>query len=121
MDLVACRSTATGSRSPREEDASHMKKIPPFKLISEPLNDDARNLPKFKWAPREIGTRHQLGGEPKFLQDVIWPSCPSGHGKMTFYGQLDSINDDICIADCGMVYVFICFECYDTISIVQSN
>jgi hypothetical protein len=40
---------------------------------------------------------------------------------MTFYGQLDSINDDICIADCGMVYVFICFECYKSIAIIQSN
>ena len=41
--------------------------------------------------------------------------------KMTFYGQLDSINDDICIADCGMIYVFICFDCFKAISIVQSN
>ena len=23
--------------------------------------------------------------------------------------QIDSINDDICLADCGMVYVFVCF------------
>jgi hypothetical protein len=98
-----------------------MKTIPPFKLIPEPLNDEARRLPKFKWASNEIGTRHRLGGEPQLLQDEQWPTCPAGHGRMTFFGQLDSINDDICIADCGMIYVFICFDCSKAISIVQSN
>ena len=98
-----------------------MKSIPPIKLIPEPLTDEARNLPKFKWASKEIGTRHRLGGEPQFLQNEQWPSCPAGHGRMTFYGQLDSINDDICIADCGMIYVFMCFDCYEAISLVHSN
>ena len=28
---------------------------------------------------------------------------------MTYYAQLDSINDEFCIADCGMIYVFVCF------------
>ena len=41
-----------------------MKNIPPFKLVPEPLNEEAKNLPKFKWADDEIGTRHQLGGKP---------------------------------------------------------
>jgi hypothetical protein len=89
-------------------------------LTPEPLNDEARQTPKFKWASGEIGTRHQLGGEPQFLQNEQWPSCPDGHGKMTFYGQLDSINDEICIADCGMIYVFICLDCYQAISMVHS-
>jgi len=97
-----------------------MKKIPPFKLVPEPQNDDAKNLPKFKWATKEIGTRHQLGGEPKFLQSASWPSCPTCREEMTFYGQLDSINDVICIADCGMIYVFICFGCFQSSSMVQS-
>jgi hypothetical protein len=43
------------------------------------------------------------------------------HGKMTFYAQLDSINDDICIADCGMIQVFLCFDCFATKSVVQSG
>ena len=64
-----------------------MKTIPPFKLTPEPLSEAARNMPKFKWAGKEVGTRHQLGGEPAFLQNVHWPDCPSGHGKMTFYAQ----------------------------------
>ena len=33
-----------------------MKSIPPIKLVPEPLTDEARNLLKFKWAPKEIGT-----------------------------------------------------------------
>jgi hypothetical protein len=98
-----------------------MKVIPAFRLVPEPQGDDAKGLPKFKWAPKEIGTRHQLGGKPSFLQNAIWPACSNGHGQMTFYGQIDSINDDFCIADCGLVYVFVCFDCYESISIVQSN
>ncbi len=98
-----------------------MKSIPPFKLNPEPLSDEARHMSKFKWASKEIGTRHRLGGEPQHFDKEQWPSCSGGHGKMTFYGQLDSINDDICIADCGIVYVFLCFDCYRAIAVVSSN
>jgi len=98
-----------------------MKMIPRFKLILEPQSEEARNVAEFKWAGKEIGTRHQLGGEPGFLQDASWPACPSCHKKMTFYGQLDSIGDDVCLADCGMIYVFVCFDCYTSTSFVQSN
>lgn len=45
-----------------------MKTIPPFRLKPEPLNEAAKNLPKFKWAGDNIGTRHQLGGEPTYIQ-----------------------------------------------------
>ena len=98
-----------------------MKKIPSFKLVPEPQDEEASALPKFKWAPKEIGTRHQLGGEPQFLQRESWPNCSACRKSMTFYGQLDSINDDICIADCGMIYVFVCFGCFETTSIIHSN
>lgn len=98
-----------------------MKKIPTFKLVPEPQSDDARDLPKFRWARKEIGTRHQLGGSPQFIQQPMCPDCPNGHGKMVFYGQLDSINDDICLADCGIIYVFVCFECFESRSFVQSS
>jgi uncharacterized protein YwqG len=97
-----------------------MRKIPPFKLITQAFNEEASKLPKFKLAPDEIGTRHQLGGEPFFLQEEAFPSCPSCNKKMTFYAQLDSINDEFQIADCGMVYVFICFYCNETKSVIQS-
>lgn len=42
-------------------------KIPPFKLVPEPLSPKAAELPKFKWVGKdpgggEIDTRHKLGG-----------------------------------------------------------
>jgi len=97
-------------------------KIPPFRLKPEPLDAEAASLRKFESAPPETGTKHQLGGEPTFLQKHHeWPNCPSCKERMTFYGQLDSINDDIVIADCGMVYVFVCLECNESASFIQSN
>ena len=97
-----------------------MRKIPPFKLRPEPLNDEARNLPGFKWAPDKVGTRHQLGGEPSFIQEADHPACPSCNSLMTFYAQIDSINDDFLIADCGMIYTFLCFNCNELKSFIQS-
>ena len=41
----------------------------------EPLNDETRNLPKFKWAASNIGQRHQLDGEPNFIREDDWPQC----------------------------------------------
>jgi len=97
-----------------------MKKIPPFKLEPIPLNDEAKKLAKFKWADEDVGKRHQLGGEPAFLQEEERPICPDCKKIMTFYGQLDSINDDYIIADCGMIYIFFCFDCNEVKAIVQS-
>jgi hypothetical protein len=94
--------------------------IPPFKLELIPLNDDARNLQKFEYADPIIGTRHKIGGEPDYLQEKENLNCPDCGKKMTFYAQLDSINDQFCIADCGMIYVFICFDCCETKAIIQS-
>ena len=97
-----------------------MKKIPPFKLIMKPLDNAAKDLPGFKWTDRLIDKRHKLGGEPDFIQKEDWPMCPECGLQMTFYGQLDSINDDFCIADCGIIYIFLCFDCNKAISIIQS-
>lgn len=95
--------------------------IPPFRLIPEALNEEARKLEKFKWADKLVGSRHQLGGNPSFLQREELPICPCCHNKMIFYAQLDSINDDYVIADCGMIYVFICFDCNETRAVIQSS
>jgi len=100
-------------------------KIPPFKLVPQPLSQEAADQPKFKWAGRdsagrEVGTRHKLGGDPDFLQGTETPPCPDCKEPMTFYGQLDSINDEFCLADCGIIYVFVCFGCYTTTSFIHS-
>jgi uncharacterized protein YwqG len=97
-----------------------MKSIPPFQLIPKALSEEARKMPRFKWAEAIIGTRHKLGGEPDFIQKTTVPHCKECNKEMVFYAQLDSINDEFCIGDCGMIYVFICFECLSSVSIIQS-
>jgi hypothetical protein len=96
-----------------------MKKIPKFRLVAEPMTSEAAALPAFKWAGGDIGKRHQLGGEPEFIQKINFPTCSCGE-IMSFYAQIDSINDDIVIADCGMIFLFLCFSCFESKSIVQS-
>lgn len=98
-----------------------MPSIPPFRLRPEPLSAEAEALPGFEWAAEEVGQRHQLGGEPEWLQGDATPVCSECGEKMTFYGQLDSINDDIVLADAGLVYVFVCFDDFQARAIVQSG
>jgi hypothetical protein len=97
-----------------------MNPIPPFRLRPEPLSPEAAALPGFKWAEPEMGTRHQLGGEPMWVQGDETPVCPDCGNRMTFYGQLDSINDEFNLADCGLIYVFVCFDDFEAKAIVQS-
>jgi hypothetical protein len=40
---------------------------------------------------------------------------------MQFYGQLDSIGDRFNLADCGIIYVFVCSDCWTTSSVLQSG
>lgn len=91
-----------------------MREIPPFRLVPEPLNDEAATLPPFKWAGPEPGTRHGLGGRPDAIQPLEYPNCPQCGERMTFYGQLDSINDEF------VVGVFVCFDCLAASATIQS-
>ena len=93
--------------------------IPKIPLIPNPKTDEAKNAIGFKWND-EAGTRHQLGGKPEFIQEEEWPICSCGN-KMTFYGQLDSIGDEFDLADCGIIYVFVCFNCFQTKSVLQGH
>jgi hypothetical protein len=95
--------------------------IPPFRLVPEGLTEEAAALPPFSWADPEIGSRHRLGGRPTFLQEARIPACSDCGEPMTFYGQLDSINDEFNLADCGLVYVFVCFDCFTAQAFVQSG
>jgi hypothetical protein len=97
-------------------------KIPPFRLVPEPLNDEARNnSPGFRWAKPGVGQRHRLGGEPEFIHGDERPACPRCRNEMTFYGQLDSLNDAIALGDAGMIYVFACFDCLEVQAILQTS
>ena len=88
-----------------------MEPLPPFRLRPEPANAEAEAIKLgFQWAPDEVGHRHQLGGTARWLQRDETPTCVECGETMTFYGQFDSVNDDFVLADCGLVYVFVCFN-----------
>ena len=94
-------------------------KIPEIPLVPATASDEARAAVGYRWAESHMGHRHKLGGEPDWIQEPEVPSCC---GKaMTFYGQLDSIGDEIDLADCGMIYVFVCFDCFTTHSVLQAG
>lgn len=99
-----------------------MKTIPRFRLVAEPVGVEAASLPRFRFAGTEVGTRHQLGGLPEDPpNDPYWPRCSDCGDKMTFYGQLDSINDEFCIADVGVIQVYVCLDCNDVKALIASS
>lgn len=94
--------------------------IPEIPLEPRPATDEAKKAVGYEWND-EAGTRHKLGGTPDWQQAPEWPTCEGCGEAMTFYGQLDSIGDDYDLADCGMICVFVCFDCFTTTSILQPN
>jgi hypothetical protein len=94
-------------------------KIPEIRLVPQPETPEAEAAVGYKWN-KEAGYRHKLGGEPNWIQTEEYPRCPSCGEEMTFYGQLDSIGDDYDLADCGLIYVFVCFDCFETKSILHA-
>src|SRR5690242_59942 len=96
------------------------RRVPPFRLVAEPLSAEAEAAAGFEWAPTEVGTRHRIGGEPDDLQGADTPTCPSCAQPMTFYGQLDSVGDDFALADAGLVRVFVCFDCFEAMARIAS-
>jgi hypothetical protein len=97
------------------------KRIPPFRLDAHPLTSEADVVAGFEWASPEIGTRHRIGGVPDGVPEAEYPRCSSCGHAMTFYGQLDSIGDDVALADVGVVHVFVCFDCFDATAHVVST
>ena len=97
-----------------------MKNIPPFKLTLNPMNEKAKKI-KLLGKEEEVGNRFKLGGKPDLIRSKQNPVCPVCKESMVFYAQLDSVNEDIKIADNGMIYVYYCFECYEVKALVQSE
>jgi hypothetical protein len=96
-------------------------RIPEVPLIATPQTDDARRAVGFRWAAPEVGKRHKVGGSPDWLQEPQVPVCPACQNAMSFYGQLDSLGDAVKLAECGIIYVFVCHGCYTTQSVLQSG
>jgi uncharacterized protein YwqG len=84
-----------------------------------------------KLYPENLGERSKLGGEPEWIQEEENIKCPICKRKMSFIGQIDSIdygknvnkdNDQqlYIFGDVGMIYIFFCFDCLKPKSIFQS-
>lgn len=85
--------------------------------------------------PDSLGLRTKLGGEPDWIQTNETPHCPSCKQKMSFVGQIDSIEHDsefnphridsvspeqeYMFGDVGMIYIFFCFDCLESESVFQ--
>ena len=105
----------------RTERMTGPRRFPEIPLVPTPASREARAVVGFKWAGEKVGRRHKLVGVPDWVQPPEVPECPLCKQTMTFYGQLDSVGDEMKIADVGMVYVFLCFDCYETKSVLQSG
>jgi Domain of unknown function (DUF1963) len=96
--------------------------IPPYRLVPRPLDELARSKPPgFKWAKPPAGEHHRIGGHPDFIQKEQHPRCPSCENALTFYAQLDSLNDEFVLGDVGMIYVFVCFDCLEVRALLQTS
>jgi hypothetical protein len=111
---------AVPRRPPRHGVGAPARTLPAFRLVAEPLDGEAAALAGFAWAGPDVGRRHRLGGRPTHLPPGDHPRCPGCGRTMTFYAQLDSLNDEIVLADAGLLYVFVCFACHLSTSFVHS-
>ena len=94
-----------------------MDEIPEIPLVMDPQTPEARSMIGFKWT--DAGGAHKLGGRPEWKQEDETPDCLACSKRMTFYGQLDCLGDEVSLGDCGRIYVFVCLECLTTHSILQ--
>lgn len=96
-----------------------MRTLPRFKFTLD--LDDEVPIPSHVRDPTSItlNTRHRFGGSPDFIHDQEIPHCRFGR-PMTFYAQLDSISEAFMLAERGMIYVFVCFDCFETKALLQS-
>lgn len=69
-----------------------------------------------------IGERHRLGGSRDFVQEEDWPSCASCREPMSFYAQLDGLPaGGFDLADAGLIFVFVCFDCFNVRALLHSG
>ena len=84
--------------------------------------------------PNNLGLRTKFGGLPDWIQSPEVPCCSECSSEMYFVCQIDSFEDqnncglifdempkkiDYMFADVGMLYVFHCFECFESTCIQQ--
>ena len=103
-----------------------------YRMLFQPVPEGERAVD-----PEALGLRSKLGGVPDWEQGAEWPSCPECNEQMVFVGQLDSLEDDsdanphrrdavhgdqhFMFGDVGMLYIFICWNCNETKTVMQSG
>ncbi len=92
--------------------------IPEIPLLLAPNTPLEKAL--VKGAGREAaGDRHKIGGDPDWIQADETPDCGECGEPMEFYGQLDHLGAVEGLVDAGMIYVFLCRECYMVVAVLQ--
>lgn len=96
--------------------------IPAFKLSPVPLSGEAEALlERPRYVDPSIGERHRLGGTPDRRSDAPTPRCAACGDDMTFYAQLDALPaGGFDLADAGLIFVFVCFDCFEVAAILES-
>ena len=97
---------------------SERQPIPEIPLKMVPESAVAKVLIEggYGWQP---GDENKLGGDPDWIQYDETPDCPECGEPMEFYGQLDHLGAIEALNGGGMIYVFLCRECYATESVLQ--
>jgi hypothetical protein len=95
--------------------------IPEISLKMVPECSKAHAVVNGSFGYSEAGNGHKLGGSPDWIQSDETPDCPECGEPMDFYGQLDHLGSIESLKDEGMIYVFLCRECYATETVLQFN
>jgi hypothetical protein len=93
--------------------------IPEIPLRMAPETSKAKALVEGTFGYLTAGERHKLGGKSDWIQNDDTPDCPECGEPMEFYGQLDHLGSVELLRDMGMIYVFLCRECYTTKAVLQ--
>jgi hypothetical protein len=93
--------------------------IPEIPLRMDPQTEEARAFIGFKWSSGS-GGNHKIGGTPDWIQGDATPGCPHCDTAMAFIAQIDSVGDGLCFSDCGMIYLFMCRNCGEITTVLES-
>ena len=121
---------------PKPGAAALAKPAPPEPKVLREYRMKFEKVPAGKAAIPDldkIGMRSKLGGKPDWCQSAKVPNCSDCGAPMSFIAQIDSMEhkegynphavdydkQDYMFADVGMIYVFMCFDCMETQSVLQ--
>jgi hypothetical protein len=93
--------------------------IPEIPLNMVPESSKAKSVVADTHGYMEAGDNHKIGGSPDWIQGDETPNCSECDEAMDFHAQLDHLGSLESLRDAGMIYVFVCRECYTTQAVLQ--